>query len=71
MQNVICSCVADCVARKGEYFIHRALEGPTVLRINTKILLMKKQKKNEAGPRRILKLTIWKVKGQNMGQFHF
>lgn len=32
---------------------------------------MKKQKKNEAGPRRILKLTIWKVKGQNMGQFHF
>lgn len=68
MQNVICSC-AD--ARKGEYFIHRPLEGPTVLRINTKILLMKKPKKKEAGPRRILKLTIWKVKGQNMGQFHF
>lgn len=68
MQNAICSCAA---ARKGEYFIHQPLEGPTALRINTKILLMKKQKKKEAGPRRILKLTIWKAKEQNMGQFHF
>lgn len=47
-----------------EYFTHQTLGGSIVLRVNTAILVIKKQEKKETGAKKISKLTYIESKSK-------